>query len=619
MYHCSLSLQNTPSLLEVKDLEESRDGVAVDKTHITVVVADDTPGHYDVKRAHSDSKVQKQKSNKHRKLRKPARIVDKTLSNDNLPPSTISSINSSQSVSSDDVVQDTDLKHIQERNVHSSQCKNIPLLQFTSVNGWNQDDDMKRQFPGLVKSLQIFDDAVQHKKPFMPQSLEPQHSAPKTEYGAAMPSHNQVPPNFKSMPYPVIPAVTHKPSNKIQGQQNTPQFPAAFPLLNVSKNVAQNDNQSDFHFPLIPFKPFVPKLIKPNDMSGRNKKSKPFPLLHFEHPSYQQAKQLHPLLKLPEKEFPISNETSKPIIPLSKHHHELSSQSSVDKEESILSSTSSTKTKQRHRKIKKSKPSRKSTFVDSSVQTDAPIRASPPARDIVKSGRLAETNSIQSPMNRTAMVSPPVLTQHQSLEMKRIEIRQSKITPPTVSALQQTATLDNTNNIQTTSDTVPSTADTVSSGSCVEVTHTRVVPDHHHIITDQDDRSSNKYTSTAVTTDQDDQDDKSSNKHTSTVVSTTDQDDKTSIKIDTDQEETSLHKQSFINVTDIEGELVVSDDHKETVSASDTSGMLYHETIHWFISCYCISIVQSSVQGITLLMEHNSQNVTEDNNKLMTQ
>ena len=514
MYHCSLSLQNTPSLLEVKDLEESPDGVAVDKTHITVVVADDTPGHYDVKR---DSKVQKQKSNKHRKLRKPAQIVDKTLSNDNLPPSTISSINSSQSVSSDDVVQDTDLKHIQERNVHSSQCKNIPLLQFTSVNGWNQDDDMKRQFPGLVKSLQIFDDAVQHKNPFAPQSHEPQHPAPKTEYGA-IPSHNQVPPNFEFMPYPVIPAVTHKPSNKIQGQQNTPQFPAAFPLLNVSKNVAQSDSQSDFHFPLIPFKPFVPKLIKPNDMSGRNKESKLFPLLHFEHPSYQQAKQLHPLLKLPEKEFPISNETSKPIIPLSKHHHELSSQSSVDsmpyaKEESIPSSTSSTKTKQHHRRIKKSKPSRKSKFVDSSVQTDAPVRASPPVIDIVKSSRLAETSSIRSPMSITAMMSPPVLTQHQGLEMKRIEIRQSKITPPTVSALQQTATLDNINdnNIQTTSDIVPSTADTVSSGSCVEVTHTKVVPDHHHIITDQDDRSSNKYTSTAVTTDQDDQDDKSSN------------------------------------------------------------------------------------------------------------
>ena len=104
--------------------------------------------------------------------------------------------------------------------------------------------------------------------------------------------------------------------------------------------------------------------------------------------------------------------------------------------------------------------------------------------------------------------------------------------------------------------------------------------------------------------------------NTSTIVSTTDQDDKTSIKIDADQEETSSHKQSFINVTDIEGELVVSDDHKET--ASDTSGMLYHETIHWFVSCYYISIVQSSVQGIALLMEHNSQNVTEDD-KLMTQ
>ena len=565
-----LSLQNTPSLLEVKDLEESPDGVAVDKTHVTVVIPDDTPCHYNAKRTHSASKVQKQKSNKHRKSRKPSRIIDETLSSDNPAPSTISSINSSQSVSSDDVVQDTDLKHVQERKVHSSQCKNIPLLQLTSVNGWNQDDNMKRQFPGLVKSLQIFDSAVQRDKPFMPQSLEPQHPAPKREYGA-MPSHNQVPPNFN----PGIPVVTHESSNAVQGQQNRPPFSTAFPLLNVSKNVAQNNNQSDFHFPLIPFKPFVPKLIKPNDMSGRSKGSKPFPLLHFEHPSYQQAKQLHPLLKLPEKEFPISNEVSK-SIPLSKHHHELSSQSSVDsvpyaKEDSVPSSTSSTKTEQRHRKFKKSKPSRKPNFVESSVQTDAPVRASP-VMDGMESSRLAETSSLQSPMNRTAMGSPPVLIQHQGLEMKRIEIRQSKITPPTVLVLQQTTTLDNVNdnNIRSTSDTAASTADTVSSGSRVEVTHTRVMPDHHHIITDQDDKSSNKHTSTITT----DQDDKSSNKHTSTVVSTTDQDDK--LSIDDDQEGRSS-KQSFINVMDIEGELVVSDDHNETVSASDASGMLYHE------------------------------------------
>ena len=592
MYHCLLSLQSTPSLLEVKDLEESPDGFAVDKTHITVVVPDDTPCHYNAKRAHSASKVQKQKSKKHRKSRKPSQIVDETLSSDNLAPSTISSINSSQSVkSSDDVMQDTDLKHVQEKNVHSSQCKNFPLLQLTSVNSLNQDHDMKKEFPGLVKSLQIFDNAAQHNKPFMPQCLETQHPAPKTEYSAMVP-HNQVPLNFKSMG---IPVVTHEPSNRVQGQQNRPQFPTPFPLLNVPKNVAHNNHQSDFHFPLIPFKPFVPKLIKPNDMIGRNKEAKPFPLLHFEHPSYQQAKQGHPLLKLPEKEFQLSNETSK-SIPLSKYHHDISSQSSVDsmpyvKVDSIPSSTSSTKTKQRHRNCKKSKPSRKPNFVESSVQTDAPVRASPPLRDSVESrkdAKLAEkpiqTSSLQSPMNKTVMAAPPVLIQHQGLEMKRIEMRQSKITPPTVSALQQTTTLDNIindNNIHTTSDSVPSTADTVSSGSCVEVTQTRVMPDHH-IVTDQDHKSSNKHTGTVII-DQNyqddkssnehtiitDQDDKSSNKHTSTVVTMTDQDDKLS-----DQEDTSSHKQSFLNVMDIEGELVVN---KETASVSDTSGMLYHE------------------------------------------
>ena len=49
------------------------------------------------------------------------------------------------------------------------------------------------------------------------------------------------------------------------------------------------------------------------------------------------------------------------------------------------------------------------------------------------------------------------------------------------------------------------------------------------------------------------------------VVSTTDQQ-----KIDVDQEDTLLHKHSFINVTEIEA---VSDNYKET--ASDTFGMLY--------------------------------------------
>ena len=604
LYHWLMSLQNTPSLLEVKDLEESSDGFAADKTHITVVVSDDRLCHYNARRTPSVDKSQKRKSKTHKKVKRPSKIVDETIS-DSTASKTLSGINSSQSATSIDIAQDADSKDVQEQNILSNQrIKNFPLLQLTSTNAVKQDD-MKREFPGLVKSLQIFDNATHRNKPFV--SPVTQQPAPKTEY-STVPPHSHVPPYFKAMPFSAKPTMSHDPSNKVQGHGNMPQlFPHPFPLLNVTKDVTPTNHQPEFKFPLIPFKPFVPKLIKPNDLTGHGK-SKPFPLLHCEHPSYQQARQGHPLLKLPEKEIWIENSKVSQPIPLSKHHdvssHSSSSSIPCGKLDSVPSSTTSMKTK-RHRKSQKSKPSNKPHFVESSVQTDVSYRVPSPvtasvesSRDTKSAEKLVQTSPPQTPKDKTIMASLPVFIEHQGLEMKRMEMQQSqKVTPTTAaSVLRQTIALDSINdsNIQV-SDTIPSTADsdTVNSGSRVKVTHTRVTPEHHAstVITDQDDQSSYKHASTVVTDQGDqssckhtstvitDQDDQSSCKHTSTVV--TDQGDQLSTKCNDaandDQEvaSSSSHKQSFLNVMDIEGELVVNDDHKETTSISSTSGMLH--------------------------------------------
>lgn len=557
----------------MKDLEEpSSDGIAADRTHITVVVADDTlQHHYNVKRTPIVDQKQKRRSKTHRKSSK---TVDITLSTDSLASSTVCSVDPSQSVTSADVAQDNNSKHVQHK---SMQYKNFPLLQLTNVNAVNQDN-MKKEFPGLVKSLQIFDNAAQLNKSFMPQT---QHCAPKMESNV-VPPQNHAPPNFKVMPTSGKSTMPHDPSYKTQGHKNIPRFPNPFPLLNVTKNVPHSNHQSDFHFPLIPFKPFVPKLIKPNDMIGRNRKSKPFPLLHCEHPSYQQPKQGYPLLKLPvtgEKGSHMESGKTSQAMPFSKHHHDMSSQSSVDsmfdvKVDSVPSPTPSIKAKQRHRKSKKSKPSDKPNFIESSVQTDTSFRVPSPVKPSVefsKDTKLAEksvqASPLQSPMHKAATTPTPVLIDHQGLEMKRIEMRQSwKVTPTPISALQPITTLDNINdndnNIHT-SDTVTSTADsdTVNSGSSIEVTHTtRIMPDHNPstVITNHNDKSSNQHTITVIT----DQDDKSLHKQVGAA--------------NDDQDDTSSHKQNFLNVMDIEGELVVNDDHKETTSNSDTTGMLHY-------------------------------------------
>ena len=595
MYYCVLLLQNTPLLLEVKDLEESPDGVVVDKTHVTVVVADDTPcHHHNAKRTHSATKMQKHKYKPQKKLKKSFQAASQS---DNVAPSVMSS-NSSQSFESTDVVQSSDLAKKQKENKHANQYKNFPLLQLTAANGSNQDD-MKREFPGLVKSLRIFDHATQHNKSVPPRHLEAQHPVGKMEH-SPIPSHNQAPPGFNSMPFVGIPIVTHGPSSKVQGQQHRSPLHTPFPLLNVTESKTHKNHQSDFHFPLIPFKPFVPKLIQPNDMIGHNKESKPFPLLHFEHPCHHKAKQRHPLLKLPvndQRDYPIKSSQPKPSS--NQHHHNVSSQSSIDSlpyQDAIPSSSSSAattsiKVKQHHRKSKKStKPSNKPDLVESSVQTDASVRVPSPVRDnagscedAISTEKAVQTSLLESSMNRHVMAPPPVLIQHEGLEMKRMKMRQSKLMPATVSGLQQTITLNSIND--NTSDAVPSTtdSDTVNDGSCVEVTYTRVMPDHHNI-TDQNDKSSNRQTNTVIT-DQDasnkhtvnvitDQDDRSSNSHTGTVTTDLDnRDDK--LSIDADQEDTSSHKQSFLNVMDIEGELVVDNDHERAPSVSDTSGILH--------------------------------------------
>ena len=586
--------------MEVKDLEESPDELSVDKTHITVVVADDTPRHYNTKRTPRVNEMQKRKSKTYRKLRKPSQIVDESLSDSVASKA----INSSQSTASTDFVPDANSNNVQEKNTLPNQHKDFPLLQLTNMNTMKQDD-MRREFPGLVKSLQTFDNATQHNKSFLPQHPETQHPVSKMEYGA-VPPQNRVPPYFKAIHFSNKPTPSHDPSHTVQGHKNMSRFPNPFPLLNVTTNVPHANCQSDFQFPLIPFKPFVPKLIKPNDFMGHNKESKSFPLLHCENPSYPQAKQGYPLLKLPEKEFHVkSSKTSQPVH-LNKHHHEVSSQSSNDsmsfvKVDSVPSSADSIKTKQRHRRVKKSRPSSKPNFVESSVQTDTPIRSSSPVRVSVESSkvnRLAEkvvqTSPPQSPKNKTVMTPPPVLIQHQGLEMKRIEMRQSQrvtlataspvwqTTPlplqqttasplqqttasplqqTTASPLQQSAAMDYTN--IHTSDTVPSTggSDTANSGSRVEVTHTTTELHTSSTITDQDDKLSYNHVSV-------DHNDKLLHKHNVAAYD--------------DQEDRSSHKQSFLNVMDIEGELVVNDCHKETTSISDTSGMLciYYKTVY---------------------------------------
>ena len=603
-----MSLQTTPSLLEVKDLEESSDGLAADKTHVTVVISDDMLCHYNAKRTPSVNKTQKRKSKTHKKVRRPSQIVDETVSN-STASKTVSDINSSQSATTIDIAQNANSKDMQKQNNLSTQCiKNFPLLQLPNTNAMKQDD-MKREFPGLVKSLQIFDNATHRNKPFVSHLPGTQHPPLRTEH-STVPPHNHVPPYFKPMPFSAMPTRSCDPSNNVQGHRNMPQlFPSPFPLLNVTNSVTPTNHQSDCNFPLIPFKPFVPKLIKPNDLTGCDKASKPFPLLRCEHPSYQQTRQEHPLLKLPEKEFQIEKSKLSQVIPLTKHH-DMTSQSSSDsmprgKLDTVPSSTKSIKTK-RHRKLQKSKPSNKPNLVESSVQTDASFRAPSPVTISVASNRnsksaekVLQTSPLQTPKHNSVIVaaSPPVCIQHQGLEMKRIEMRQSqKVTPTTAaSILQQAATLDriNDNNMQV-SDTVPSTADsdTVNSGSCVEVTHTiRVTPEHHTgaVMTDQHDQSSYKHASTVIndqghrslyhaSTVITDQDDQSSYKHASGSV-ITDQDDQLSIErndANDDQEvSSSSHKQSFLNVMDIEGELVVNDDHKETTSISGTSGMLH--------------------------------------------
>lgn len=585
LYHWLLSLQNTPSLLEVKDLEESSDGVAADKTHITVVVSDDMLCQYNPRRTPSVDKSRKRKSKTHRKVRRPSKIVDETLI-DGTASKTVSGVNSSHSATSIDVAQDANSKDVQEHNMLSNHSiRNFPLLQLTNTNAVNQDD-MKREFPGLVKSLQTFDNAAHRNKPFVSHRPMTQHPVPKTEY-STVPPHNHVPPYFKAMPFTAVPTTSHDPSNKVQGHMNMPQlFPCPFPLLNVTKDVKPTNHQSDFKFPLIPFKPFVPKLIKPNELTGHNKSDKPFPFLHCEHPSYQQARQGHPLLKLPEKEFQIENSKISQPIPSSKHHDMFNHSSSSSIPCGKLDSAPSSIKIKRHRKLQKSKPSNKPHFVESSVQTDASYRAPSPvtasvesSRDTKSAEKLVQTSPPQTPKSKTVnMASLPVFVQHQGLEMKRMEMRQSQKVIPTTAAsvLQRTVVLDNINdnNIQV-SDTIPSTtdSDTVNNGSHVEVTHTRVTPEHHAstVITDQDDQTSYKHTTSTVVTDQDDQ---SSYKHASTVV--TDQDDQLSTEHNDDQEVTSSsHKQSFLNVMDIEGELVVNDDHKETTSISSTSGKLH--------------------------------------------
>ena len=186
------------------------------------------------------------------------------------------------------------------------------------------------------------------------------------------------------------------------------------------------------------------------------------------------------------------------------------------------------------------------------------------SKDITSAEKAVQASPLHSPMNKTITTLPPVLIQHQGLEMKRIEMRQScKAVPTTTSVLQQTTTLDNISddNIHT-SNTVPSASDsvTVNSGSCDEATHTTTVISDQHattVITDQEDVSSHVHTSAGNA----DQEDILLHKHISTGNG--------------DQDDALLHKQKFLNVMDIEGELVENikpNSHKEETSNSSTSG-----------------------------------------------
>ena len=333
--------------------------------------------------------------------------------------------------------------------------KMFPLLQIAPGTVVNQRG-IAHEFPGLMKNLQTFNNAMQQN------SHQPFFNAQKVDQRKP-----NLMPQISTMP--VISADSYTFVNQApcsSKPKETKHAPISLPLLNIPKNTKIDSAEPNEQFSFIPFKPFVPKLFKPGRVSKHRNAQTSLPLLQCE---YQNKRQTFPLFSV--------NSTDRTANPQSLVN--TSSQSDTVSTVSVCSSVPSIADQGHHKRSRK--PRNDKVFPN--MDTTCDDASGPPLPHNI-SDKAVQVNS--SLTDTSIPRSLPILIQHHSLEMSRIEMKKAQKSVQ----LQDTAKGDvcavnynyQTSTISTSvSEPVTATVDTIRTAtSVIPLTNPRIetVTDH---------------------------------------------------------------------------------------------------------------------------------------------
>jgi len=290
---------------------------------------------------------------------------------------------------------DGSLKSHSEGSLHKlKENKMFPLLQITSATAVNKRG-ISQEFPGLMKNLQTFNNAMQQ------YDHRPIFSVPNVDQC-----------NLTTIPAPPYVSAPHN----SEALKQIKYAPITLPLLRLPQNTKVDNVEPKKQFSFIPFKPFVPKLFKPGRANNCGKAQRSLPLLQCED---QNSRYAFPL-------FSVNNTERTVKPPPSVNGHCTSSQMDSVSTVSVCASVPSVvdKSHKRHHKRSRKCKSGKVSHIKDTTCDDAsrPFLLNHKEHSI--SDKAVQVNS--SLTNTNTPRSSPILIQRHSLEMSRIEIKEAQ-------------------------------------------------------------------------------------------------------------------------------------------------------------------------------------------------
>jgi len=272
--------------------------------------------------------------------------------------------------------------------------KVLPLLQIASVTAVNKRG-ISQEFPGLMKNLQTFNSAMQQNN---------------HQHVFSVPNADQC--NLTTIP--TSPYVSAPHNSKTLKQIKY--APITLPLLRLPQNTKVDNVEPKKQFSFIPFKPFVPKLFKPGKVNNCGKAQTSLPLLQCEHQNNRHA---FPLFSVNSTERTVK---PPPLVNGYCTSSQMDSVSTV----SVCASVPSVvdKSHRRHHKRSRKRKSGKISHIKDTTYDDAnrPVILNHKEHSI--SDKAVQVNSSLTSKNTPR--SSPILIQHHSLEMSRIEIKEAQ-------------------------------------------------------------------------------------------------------------------------------------------------------------------------------------------------